>query len=36
MLREAALRPPLVVSLGNSLGHTVLSAEEMVRVTEGG
>jgi cobalt transport protein ATP-binding subunit len=35
-LREAALRPPHVVSLGNSLGHTVLSAEEMVRVTEGG
>jgi energy-coupling factor transport system ATP-binding protein len=35
-LREAALRPPHVVSLGNSLGHTVLSVEEMARVTEGG
>jgi hypothetical protein len=35
-LRETALRPPHVVSLGNSLGHTVLSVEEMARVTEGG
>jgi len=35
-LREAALRPPHIVSLGDSLGHTVLSVEEMVRVTEGG
>ncbi len=33
-LRDAALRPPHIVSLGNSLGHTVLSVEEMMRVTE--
>jgi energy-coupling factor transport system ATP-binding protein len=35
-LREAALRPPHIVSMGNSLGHTVLSVAEMLRVTEGG
>jgi energy-coupling factor transport system ATP-binding protein len=35
-LRNASLRPPHIVSLGNSLGHTVLSVEEMLRVTEGG
>ena len=35
-LRDAALRPPHIVSLGNALGHTVLSVEEMLRVTEGG
>jgi cobalt transport protein ATP-binding subunit len=35
-LRDASLRPPHIVSLGNSLGHTVLSVEEMLRVTEGG
>ncbi len=35
-LRDAALRPPHIVSLGNSLGHTVLSVEEMLGVTEGG
>jgi energy-coupling factor transporter ATP-binding protein EcfA2 len=35
-LRDAALRPPHVVSLGNSLGFPVLSVEEMLRVTEGG
>jgi cobalt transport protein ATP-binding subunit len=34
-LRDAALRPPHIVSLGNALGHTVLSVEEMLRVTEG-
>jgi cobalt transport protein ATP-binding subunit len=33
-LRDAALRPPHIVSLGNSLGHTVLSVEEMLAVTE--
>src|ERR687894_1318291 len=35
-LRDASLRPPHIVSLGNALGHTVLSVEEMLRVTEGG
>jgi energy-coupling factor transporter ATP-binding protein EcfA2 len=35
-LRDASLRPPHIVSLGNSMGHTVLSVEEMLRVTEGG
>ena len=35
-LRDAALRPPHVVSLGNSLGFPVLSVEEMLRVTEEG
>jgi hypothetical protein len=33
-LRAASLRPPHVVSLGNSLGHTVLTVEELLRVTE--
>jgi cobalt transport protein ATP-binding subunit len=33
-LREASLRPPHIVSLGNALGSTVLSVEEMLRVTE--
>ena len=35
-LRDASLRPPHVVSMGNSLGHTVLSVDEMLRVTEKG
>ena len=35
-LRDASLRPPHVVSLGNALGHTVLSVEELRRVTETG
>jgi len=35
-LRDAYLRPPHIVSMGNSLGHTVLSVEELLRVTEGG
>lgn len=35
-LRDASLRPPHIVSMGNSLGATVLSVEEMLRVTEGG
>jgi energy-coupling factor transport system ATP-binding protein len=35
-LRDAYLRPPHIVSLGNSLGHTVLSVDELLRVTEGG
>src|SRR5215210_6077621 len=35
-LRDASLRPPHIVSLGNSLGHTVLSVAEMLRVTEKG
>ncbi len=34
-LRDASLRPPHIVSLGNALGFTVLSVEEMLRVTEG-
>jgi energy-coupling factor transport system ATP-binding protein len=33
-LRDASLRPPHIVSLGNALGSTVLSVEEMLRVTE--
>ena len=35
-LREASLRPPHIVSLGNALGYPVLSVGEMLRVTEGG
>jgi cobalt transport protein ATP-binding subunit len=35
-LRDASLRPPHIVSMGNSLGHTVLSVDEMLRVTEKG
>jgi energy-coupling factor transport system ATP-binding protein len=35
-LRDASLRPPHIVSMGNSLGHTVLSVDEMLRVTERG
>ncbi len=35
-LRDASLRPPHIVSMGNSLGSTVLSVEEMLRVTEVG
>ena len=35
-LRDASLRPPHIVSLGNSLGFPVLSVEEMLRVTEVG
>ncbi len=35
-LWEASLRPPHIVSLGNSLGYPVLSVDELVRVTEGG
>jgi energy-coupling factor transport system ATP-binding protein len=35
-LRDAFLRPPHIVSLGNSLGVSILSVEEMLRVTEGG
>ncbi len=35
-LRDASLRPPHIVSLGNSLGFPVLSVEEMSRVTEVG
>ena len=33
-LRDASLRPPHIVSLGNSLGFPVLSVEELLRVTE--
>jgi energy-coupling factor transport system ATP-binding protein len=33
-LRDAALRPPHIVSFGNALGYPVLSVEEMLRVTE--
>jgi hypothetical protein len=33
-LRDASLRPPHIVSLGNTLGHPVLSVEEMLEVTE--
>ncbi|MGH3145319.1 MAG: energy-coupling factor ABC transporter ATP-binding protein, partial [Rubrobacter sp.] len=33
-LRDASLRPPHIVSLGNSLDFPVLSVEELVRVTE--
>jgi energy-coupling factor transporter ATP-binding protein EcfA2 len=35
-LSDVALRPPPIVSLGNRLGHTVLTVEEMCAVTEGG
>jgi energy-coupling factor transport system ATP-binding protein len=35
-LKDAALRPPHIVSVGNSLGFPVLSVEEMLQVTEGG
>ena len=35
-LRDASLRPPHVVSLGNSMGFPVLSVEEMLKVTEEG
>ena len=35
-LRDASLRPPHIVSLGNSLGFTALSVEEMLQVTEEG
>jgi energy-coupling factor transport system ATP-binding protein len=35
-LRDASLRPPHIVSMGNALGHTVLSVEEMLRVSEEG
>lgn len=35
-LRVASLRPPHVVSLGNTLGHTVLTVEELIGVTETG
>jgi cobalt transport protein ATP-binding subunit len=34
-LWDASLRPPHIVSLGNSLGYPVLSVDELVRVTEG-
>jgi energy-coupling factor transport system ATP-binding protein len=33
-LRDAALRPPHIVSFGNALGYPVLSVEEMLRVSE--
>ena len=33
-LRNAALRPPHIVSFGNALGYPVLSVEEMLKVTE--
>jgi energy-coupling factor transport system ATP-binding protein len=33
-LRDASLRPPHVVSLGNTLGFTVLSVEEMMEVAQ--
>src|SRR5919199_1467267 len=33
-LWEASLRPPHIVSLGNSLGYPVLSVDELVEVTE--
>jgi energy-coupling factor transport system ATP-binding protein len=35
-LRDAALRPPHIVSMGNSMGYPVLSVEEMLEVTEEG
>jgi energy-coupling factor transport system ATP-binding protein len=35
-LRNAALRPPHIVSLSNSMGSPVLSVEEMLEVTEEG
>jgi cobalt transport protein ATP-binding subunit len=34
-LGDLSLRPPQIVSLGNSLGYPVLSVEEMLEVTEG-
>jgi cobalt transport protein ATP-binding subunit len=33
-VRDASLRPPHIVSLGNSMGFPVLSVEEMLKVTE--
>ncbi|HET7481128.1 MAG TPA: energy-coupling factor transporter ATPase [Rubrobacteraceae bacterium] len=36
ILRDASLRPPHIVSMGNSLGSTVLTVEELIRVTEPG
>jgi cobalt transport protein ATP-binding subunit len=33
-LRDAYVRPPHIVTLGNLLGNTVLSVEEMISVTE--
>src|SRR5215203_2293731 len=33
-LHDAALRPPHIVTLGNSLGFPVLSVEELIEVTE--
>lgn len=33
-LLEAALRPPHITSLGNALGYPVLTAEEMLKITE--
>jgi energy-coupling factor transport system ATP-binding protein len=35
-LRDAALRPPHIVSFSNSMGYPVLSVEEMLKVTEEG
>jgi cobalt transport protein ATP-binding subunit len=35
-VRDASLRPPHIVSLGNSMGFPVLSVEEMLKVTEEG
>jgi energy-coupling factor transport system ATP-binding protein len=35
-LRNAALRPPHVVSLSNSLGFPALSVEELLHITESG
>jgi energy-coupling factor transport system ATP-binding protein len=34
-LEDVSLRPPHIVSFGNSLGYPVLSVEEMLEVTEG-
>jgi hypothetical protein len=34
-LRDASLRPPHIVTMGNSMGFPVLSVEEMLKVTEG-
>ncbi|HEX2728159.1 MAG TPA: energy-coupling factor transporter ATPase, partial [Rubrobacteraceae bacterium] len=36
ILRDASLRPPHIVSLSNSLGFTVLTVEELLKVTETG
>src|SRR5918912_3556798 len=33
-LRAASLRPPHIVSMGNSMGYPALSVEEMLKVTE--